>query len=121
MIVIIIVIVIIVIKWIWVCCATRHQDTLEKEKKEIYQWQDYLLNKVVVTDPMQLINEMPKAVGSQFQGEWALYSCSMLSVSLVNTTILYKEKRELAIASIDSLILIVMSTDHWFTIAWYHS
>ena len=111
MIVIIIVIVIIVIKWIWVCCATRHQGTLEKEKKEIYQRQDYLLNKVVVTDPMQLINEMPKAVGSQFQGEWALYSCSMLSASLVNTTLLYKEKREFAIAKIDSLIQIVLSPE----------
>ena len=67
-----------------------------KEKKEIYQRQNYLLDKVVVTDPMQLIDEMPKAVGPQFQGEWALYSCSMLSASLVNTTILYKENQESA-------------------------
>ena len=102
---------IIVIKWIWVCCATQHQGTPKKEKKDIYQRQNYLINKVVVTDPMQLINEMPKAVGTQFHGEWALYSCSMLSVSLVNTTLLYKEKREMAITIIDSLIQIVMSPE----------
>ena len=102
---------IVVIKWIWVCCATRHQGSLGKEKKEIYQRQNYLLDKVVVTDPMRLIDEMPKAVGPQFQGEWALYSCSMLSASLVNTTILYKENQESAIAKIDSLIQIVMSPE----------
>ena len=111
MIFIVVILAIVVIKWIWVCCATRNQDSIEKEKKEIYERLDYLLDKVVVTDPMLLIDEMPKAIGPQFQREWALYSCSMLSASLVNTTLLYKEKQDLAIAKIDSLIQIVMSPE----------
>ena len=101
---------IIVIKMIWVQCATRHHGSFEKEKKELVQRRDYLLGKVMTT-PERLIDEMPSTVGSQFQGEWALYSCSMLSAALVNTTLLYQEDKELAIASIDSLIQIAMSPE----------
>lgn len=110
MIVLIVILALVLIKVIWVVCATWNHGSLEKEKKEIFQRRDYLLDKVV-TEPMQLINEMPKAIGSQFQGEWALYSCSMLSAALVNTTLLYQEDKELAIASIDSLIQIAMSPE----------
>ena len=33
MIFIVVILAIVVIKWIWVCCATRNQDSIEKEKK----------------------------------------------------------------------------------------
>ena len=105
-----IIIVIIVVKAIWVGFATRHNGDFESEKADILARRDYLIGKVV-TNPQQLIDEMPSLVGPQFQGEWALYSCTMLSAALVNTTLIYGEDKEMAIATIDSLIQIVMSPE----------
>ena len=105
-----IIIVIIVVKAIWVGFATRHNGDFESEKADILARRDYLIGKVV-TNPQQLIDEMPAIVGPQFQGEWALYSCSMLSAAMVNTTLIYNEDKETAIAHIDSLIKIVMSPE----------
>lgn len=105
-----IIIVIIVIKAIWVGVATRHNGDLDSEKTDIMARRNYLIGKVV-TNPQQLIDEMPRLVGPQFQGEWALYSCSMLSAALVNTTLIYGEDNEMVIAHIDSLIQIVMSPE----------
>ncbi len=100
----------IVVKAVWVSIATRHNGDFDSEKQDILSRRNYLLEKVIIT-PQQLIDEMPAAVGPQFQGEWALYSCSMLSASLVNTTLIYGEDREENIARIDSLIQIVMSPE----------
>lgn len=54
---------------------------------------------------------MPTVVGPQFQGEWALYSASMLSAALTNIAEIYPETREESIANIDNLIQIVMSPE----------
>lgn len=105
-----VIVVIIIVKAIWVGVATRHNGDFESEKADILARRDYLIGKVV-TNPQQLIDEMPRLVGPQFQGEWALYSCSMLSAALVNTTLIYGEDKEMAIATIDSLIQIVMSPE----------
>ncbi len=67
---------IIVVKAIWVGIATRHNGDFENEKADIMARRDFLIDKVM-TSPQKLIDEMPAIVGSQFQGEWALYSCSM--------------------------------------------
>ena len=105
-----VIVAIVVVKAIWVCVVTRHNGDFESEKADIMARRDYLIGKVV-TNPQQLIDEMPSLVGPQFQGEWALYSCSMLSAALVNTTLIYGEDKEMAIATIDSLIQIVMSPE----------
>ena len=98
----IIIIVLCISKAIWVGIATRHNGDIESEKADIMARRDFLIEKVM-TNPQKLIDEMPAIVGSQFQGEWALYSCSMLSAALVNTTLIYDEDREANIARIDSL------------------
>lgn len=105
-----IIICLVVIKIVWVHCATRNNGSFEKEKTDILQRRDYLLGKIITT-PQQLIDEMPSVVGRQFQGEWALYSCSMLSSALVNITLIYDEDKEQAISNIDSLIQIVLSPE----------
>ena len=105
-----IIIAIIAVKAIWVGIATRHNGDFESEKADILARRDYLIGKVV-TNPQQLIDEMPVIVGPQFQGEWALYSCSMLSAALVNMTLIYDENKEMAVSTIDSLIQIVMSPE----------
>ena len=100
----------IIIKAIWVSIATRHNGDFESEKADIMARQDFLIEKVM-TCPQKLIDEMPAIVGPQFQGEWALYSCSMLSAALVNTMLIYDEDREANIARIDSLIQMVISPE----------
>lgn len=71
---------------------------------------NYLLGKLLVT-PEEVLNEMPSSIGVQFQGEWALYSCSMLSAALVDMSKLYPETRQENLQYVDSLISIVMSPE----------
>lgn len=42
----------------------------EKEKTDILQRKNWLVDKIVV-EPRQLLKEMPRGLGLQFQGEWA--------------------------------------------------
>lgn len=104
------VLILVIAKVIWVSIAARHNGNFKSEKADILARRDYLIEKVI-TSPQKLIDEMPSLVGPQFQGEWALYSCSMLSAALVNTTLIYNEDREENIVRIDSLIQIVMSPE----------
>ena len=97
-------------KAIWVKNATRHIGSFNEEKSELLRRRNYVMGKVI-TKPQTLIDRMPAAIGEQFQGEWALYSCSMLSASLVNLSKLYPETKEESIAAVDSLIKIVMSPE----------
>lgn len=89
------------------------------EKEDILARKDYLLGKLMV-NPQVVLNEMPAAIGIQFQGEWALYSCSMLSAALVNISQLYPETKTGNIQLIDSLINIVMSPElrYYDTMRW---
>ena len=52
-------------------CATYGHGNLDKEEKEIIRRAKYLISKVA-TSPEQLFNEMPRGIGTQFQGEWAI-------------------------------------------------
>ena len=97
----------VVSKMIWVAVMTRHIGTFESERSDILRRRSYLLEKVVV-EPEALVGSMPSAVGPHFQGEWAIYSTSMLSAALVNIARLYPETREEAAEKIDSLIRITM-------------
>ena len=91
-------------------CATRYIGTFETEKADILRRRAYLLDKVI-TEPQKLIKKFPAGLGEQFQGEWALYTCSMLTASLVNTAKLYPETKEESITAIDSLIQMVMTPE----------
>ena len=95
-------------KAIWMGVCNRDIGTFETERTDILNRQNYLLEKII-TEPEKLLSEMPATVGGQFQGEWALYSASMLSAALTNISVIYPETREQSIKRIDSLIQIVMS------------
>lgn len=101
---------------IWMCQEHR---SLDSERNDIIERKNYLVDKLV-TSPQKVLNEMPTAIGVQFQGEWALYSCSMLSAALVNLSNLYPETREENITYIDSLINIVLSPEirYYDTMRW---
>ena len=101
---------------LWMC---KGNGDFESEKKDILERRNYLVEKLVTT-PQEVLNEMPSSIGPQFQGEWALYSCSMLSASLVNISKLYPETKAENIKCIDKLINIVKSPEirHYDTMRW---
>lgn len=101
---------IVIAKMVWVAIMTMNTGSFETERTDILKRRNYLLEKVV-TAPEDLVNAMPSAVGKHFQGEWAIYSTSMLSAALVNIAKLYPETREEAAEKIDSLIKITMSPE----------
>jgi hypothetical protein len=94
----------------WVRVECRNIGSFEKEERDILERRNWLLKRVMV-EPDELLDEMPSAIGEQFQGEWALYSCSMLTEALANIALIYPETKEEAIVQIDSLISIAMSPE----------
>lgn len=105
-----IIVVLVAIKCAWSHHFTRNIGTFETEKEDILARSSYLRSKLMVS-PDEIIKAMPAAVGPQFQGEWALYSCSMYCAALVNISKIYPETREEALPVIESLITSVMSPD----------
>ena len=97
-------------KAIWVRWAINNHGSFDKEKKEIIRRANYLTSKVA-TSPQQLLDEMPSGIGDQFQGEWALYTCSMTSAALANIAILYPQNKELSIKFIGQIIDIALSEE----------
>lgn len=98
------------IKMLWVTWSCWGNGSLDDEKDDLLQRKNFLVGKIMV-EPRQLLNEMPGSIGLQFQGEWALYSCSMLAEALSNMAELYPETKGDAIVTIDSLIQIVKSPE----------
>jgi hypothetical protein len=98
------------VKYCWVKCSTSGHGSFEEEKKEIIRRANYLTS-MVCTTPQELLNEMPSGIGEQFQGEWALYTCSMTSAALANIAILYPLNKELSIKFIGQIIDLGMSEE----------
>ncbi len=91
----------------WEC---RDHGTFDSEKEEILQRSKYLESKLATT-PQKVLDEMPMGIGEQFQGEWALYSCSMYTSALVNISRLYPDTRQDNLQTVDKLIQIVLSPE----------
>lgn len=66
----------------------------EGEREDILERANWLCKKIVVKDPETLMNEAPSMIGREFQGEWAIYCCSMLTHALTNICYLYPDKKE---------------------------
>ena len=106
----VVIIVIVGIKVLWVIGATIGHGSFDNEKKEIIRRANYLTAKVATT-PQKLLDEMPSGIGEQFQGEWAIYSCSMTCSALANIAILYPKNKELSIKFIAQIIDIALSEE----------
>ena len=98
------------IKAVWVSCATNGHGSFETVRKEIIRRANYLTSKIATT-PQKLLDEMPNGIGEQFQGEWAIYSCSMTCAALANIAILYPKNKELSIKFIGEIIDIALSEE----------
>lgn len=90
--------------------AWMRAEAREDERADILERRDYLLGRLI-TSPERVIEQMPSMVGAQFQGEWALYSCSMLSAALANISTTYLDTREENLRSMEQLIEIVLSPE----------
>ena len=102
--------VLIVVKVVWVKYAISGYGSFETERKDIIRRANYLISKVATT-PQKLLDEMPSGIGEQFQGEWAIYSCSMTCAALANIAILYPGNKELSIKYIREIIDIALSEE----------
>lgn len=100
----------ILVKVVWVVAACWNNGNFDNEKNDILKRRAYLIERIV-SSPRQLLREMPNGIDIQFRGEWALYSCSMLTQALVNISSLYPETREESVEKIERLIEIVLSDD----------
>ena len=109
-IIILFIFIVVVFKACWVKCATSAQGSFDSERKEIIRRANYLTSKVA-TSPQELLDEMTSGIGAQFQGEWALYSCSMTSAALANIAILYPQNKEVSIKFIGQIIDIALSPE----------
>lgn len=91
----------------------------QRERRDIIERAEWLCERIIV-EPKALLASMPKMLGRHYGGEWAIYSCAMLSVALVNISRIYPEERERAIKRISLLVDIVLSPHlreydtHWF-------
>lgn len=103
-------IMLVIIKVVWVTYATTGHGSFDNEKKDLIHRANYLTS-MVCTTPQDLLNEMPSGIGEQFQGEWALYTCSMTSAALANIAILYPGNKELSIKYIREIIDIALSEE----------
>lgn len=79
----------------------------QKEKRDIIGRANWLCENVIVDNPEKLIKAMPEAIGRHFQGEWAIYACSMTAVALCNIIRLYPELKATYIDKIPQLINLV--------------
>ena len=102
--------VLIVVKVVWVKCAISGYGSFETERKDNIRRANYLISKAATT-PQKLLDEMPSGIGEQFQGEWAIYSCSMTCAALANIAILYPGNKELSIKYIREIIDIALSEE----------
>ena len=106
----VLVLIFVVLKFSGVCWSRIVDSTAKGEEVDIIERRDYLSGKLL-TSPQAVLDAMPSAIGTQFQGEWALYSCSMFSASLLNISYLYPETKADNLQYIDQLIRIVMSPE----------
>lgn len=109
----------IVLKIVSVFVICRGNGKFESEKCDILERRNYIINRIIV-EPQNLLNSMPSFIGPRFQGEWALYSCSMFSASLVNCSKIYPETKSENIGYIERLIDIVLSPEirRYDAVAW---
>lgn len=90
------------------------------ERKDILGRADWVLKEVLVKDPEKLISKMPKIIGRQFQGQWAIYACSMTAFALCNIIKLFPETKDKYLHCLPELIdLVNTPTIRFYDTMWW--
>ncbi len=94
--------------------------TTKEEKNDVIERARWLYKNVIVSDPQQLIASMPAAIGRLYQGEWAIYACSMTAVALCNIIRLYPECKEEFLSRVPEIIDIALTPAirYYDTVTW---
>ncbi len=93
---------------------------LEQEKNELIRRANWLCKEVIVNDPEELIDKMPKSIGRQFQGQWAIYACSMTACALCNLIRLYPELQDKYLGEVTKLIELTNTpTIRYYDTVWW--
>ena len=71
---------------------TKNTVDWEGERRDILERTEWLCERIIV-EPKALLDSMPKMLGRHYGGEWAIYSCAMLSAALVNISRIYPDER----------------------------
>lgn len=90
--------------------ASPDHCTWEEEREDILERANYLVKKIMKS-PKELFNEAPDIIGEEYQGEWAIYCCSMLTHALANISVIYPDKKEKCPELIAKLIDIANSPE----------
>lgn len=100
--------------------ATPNGIDWEAEKRDILDRTNYLCEKIIM-EPEALVKSMPEIIGEEYQGQYAIYCCSMLCHALANISVLYPETKEKSLALMPKLIDIVHTPTirNYDTIMWH--
>lgn len=74
----------------------------------------------VIVNPSDLIKLMPDIIGRQYQGQWAIYACSMTAFALVNIIRMTPTLTNKYLGSVSALIEMVLSPEirYYDTMQW---
>ncbi len=101
-------------------CVEGKPHLKHKERKDIIGRANWLLKEVLVKDPEQLIRKMPEIIGRQFQGEWAIYACSMTAFALCNIIKLFPDTKDKYLHRLPELIdLVNTPTIRFYDTMWW--
>lgn len=86
---------------------SKKAEKISNEKKDILERANWLGGKILVS-PERLLRKMPFILGSQYGGEWAIYSCSHYAAALLNISRLYPEEKGQCLDRMRRIIRIVL-------------
>lgn len=92
----------------------------KEERGELIRRAAWLCKEVIVEDPEELIAKMPEVIGRHYQGEWAIYACSMTACALCNLIRLYPELKDDYLEKVVKLIELTNTPviRHYDTMSW---
>ncbi|MCQ2136768.1 MAG: hypothetical protein MJY67_07605 [Bacteroidales bacterium] len=86
--------------------ASSDGPSWDEEKTDILERSEWL-SKKILAGPDALLEAMPKELGPNFGGEWAIYSCCMYAFALANISKIYPEQKQVCMERIEKAIEIV--------------
>ena len=96
------IIVLIKIPWVIMMAENGEEVLSGRSKAEIFARRSFLVDRVQVRELG--LKQMPTYLGSQFQGEWAIATYSMLTAALTNIAFKFPETRDDSLMIVDKLI-----------------
>lgn len=100
--------------------ASPYGPSWDKENTDILERSEWL-SKKILAGPDAILASMPKELGPNYGGQWAIYSCCMYAFALANISRLYPEQKQSSLGRIEKLIEIVKDPKlrRYDTMSWH--